>query len=219
MSSLKEKVAVLKSPASSRHDQQLSLLFIIHLVGDAHQPMHNVDNGERGGNCVPVSFNYPGQSRTTTEGKDKNGNPNGSYSPNLHSVWDDSVIETMTGVEKPANRDQLTEAFAKTVANNFATEIKSEAAKKVNFEADFEAWALQAHKLAKPKSYDTMPKKIPVNPNPPTLKSCLGVSDKFVGLGEVAQGDFITQAQPVIEQQLARAGGRLAATLNSVWPD
>ncbi len=219
VSALKAKVAVLADPQSSRGDQQLALMFIIHLVGDAHQPMHIVDNGDRGGNCVPVDFKFPGQSHTSKEEKDKNGNPNGSYSPNLHSIWDDSVIQTMTGVENATNRDQLTKKFADLVVTQYAGRIAAEAKRSVDANKDFEAWALAAHQLAKRDSYDVLPKAVPVNANPQTLKSCEGVSDQFVPLQEVAQGTFITNAQPVIKEQLALAGGRLAATLNTVWPN
>jgi hypothetical protein len=218
VSALKAKVAVLKDPKSTRASQQQALMFVIHFVGDAHQPMHIVDNGDRGGNCVPVSFKYTGQSRTTEQGKDKAGNPTGSYSPNLHSIWDDSVIETMTGVEKSSNRDKLTQAFADSIIKEYGAKIASEKAKKVSVNTSFEKWANQAHALAKPDSYSPMPTAIPLDPSPQTLKSCLGVSDHFVTLNEVAQGDYITNAQPVIKQQLALAGGRLAATLNSIWP-
>jgi hypothetical protein len=218
VSALKAQVTILKDPTSSRVDQQHALMFVIHFVGDAHQPMHIVDNGDRGGNCVPVNFVFKGQTNNTSQGKDKDGNPTGSYSPNLHSIWDSSIIETMTGVEKADDRDKLTQAFADSVAKQYAAKIKAATAKKVNPDTDFEKWALATHALANPKSYAAMSTAIPVDPNPQTLKSCLGVSDHLVTLHEVAQGDFITKAQPVIKQQLALAGGRLAAMLNTIWP-
>ena len=31
-------------------------MFIIHFVGDIHQPLHAEDNNDRGGNCVPADF-------------------------------------------------------------------------------------------------------------------------------------------------------------------
>jgi hypothetical protein len=219
VSALKDKVSVLKNPGSTRAEQQTALMFIIHLVGDAHQPMHIVDNGDRGGNCVPVNFKFKGQSVTTKEGKDKTGQPNGSYSPNLHSIWDDNIIETMTGPEKAGNRDQLTKKFADSVAAAYSKQIKAAAGKSVDPDTDFEAWALAAHQLAKPNSYAKLPTAISVDQNPAPLKSCLGVSDKFVGLHESAQGKFITNGESVVKQQLALGGGHLAATLNSVWPN
>lgn len=49
-----------------------ALRFIVHFVGDVHQPLHGVDNADQGGNCVHVQLL-------------------GSNS-NLHSVWDTGII-------------------------------------------------------------------------------------------------------------------------------
>ena len=43
-------------------------MFVIHFVGDLHQPLHSANNGDRGGNEVHIVFQ---------------GNPG-----NLHSLWD-----------------------------------------------------------------------------------------------------------------------------------
>jgi hypothetical protein len=51
----------------------LALRFIIHVVGDLHQPMHVGDGTDRGGNDVKVEFF---------------GQPS-----NLHSIWDSGLID------------------------------------------------------------------------------------------------------------------------------
>ena len=30
--------------------------FITHFVGDLHQPLHAITNGDRGGNCLPATY-------------------------------------------------------------------------------------------------------------------------------------------------------------------
>ncbi|MFY0594604.1 S1/P1 nuclease [Roseivirga sp.] len=63
----------LKSGALSANEEAENLKFLVHLVGDIHQPLH-VGNGEdRGGNDVKVEWF---------------GN-----STNLHSVWDSRMID------------------------------------------------------------------------------------------------------------------------------
>ena len=52
-----------------------ALRFLIHFVGDLHQPLHAADNHDRGGNQVRVVLN----------GERKN----------LHAVWDTDVIEAL----------------------------------------------------------------------------------------------------------------------------
>ncbi len=51
----------------------LALRFIIHVIGDLHQPMHVGDGTDRGGNDVKIEFF---------------GQPS-----NLHSVWDSGLID------------------------------------------------------------------------------------------------------------------------------
>jgi hypothetical protein len=64
------------NPALSIGKRRFALKFIVHLVGDMHQPLHCADNNDRGGNDVNVSwFGRKGKG------------------VNLHSVWDRLIIE------------------------------------------------------------------------------------------------------------------------------
>ncbi|CAO3401841.1 S1/P1 nuclease [Azospirillum palustre] len=54
-----------------------ALAFVIHFVGDVHQPLHATENGDRGGNEVAISF----RGRQT----------------NLHSIWDSGIIKASWG--------------------------------------------------------------------------------------------------------------------------
>ena len=65
--------SVLRDQKASLSDQQLALRFIIHLVGDLHQPLHAGNGTDRGGNDVAVTF----FGQTT----------------NLHAVWDSGMID------------------------------------------------------------------------------------------------------------------------------
>jgi hypothetical protein len=61
----------------------MALAFVVHFVGDLHQPMHSGDHGDLGGNRVPVSYGIIA-GRT-----------------NLHSAWDgllaDRALSTPPG--------------------------------------------------------------------------------------------------------------------------
>ncbi len=65
--------AVLQDRTSSLADKQLALRFIVHLVGDLHQPLHVGKCCDKGGNDVKVSFF---------------GKPT-----NLHAVWDSQLVD------------------------------------------------------------------------------------------------------------------------------
>jgi hypothetical protein len=63
--------AVLKDPKASLADKQTALRFVVHLVGDLHQPLHVGHPGDEGGNKVSVMWF---------------GKPS-----NLHTVWDSGL--------------------------------------------------------------------------------------------------------------------------------
>ena len=56
-------------------ERLMALAFLVHLVGDLHQPMHAGDRGDRGGNDVRANYGLIG-GRT-----------------NLHSIWDGYLAE------------------------------------------------------------------------------------------------------------------------------
>jgi hypothetical protein len=61
------------------HDQRAEALkYLIHFLGDIHQPLHMIGDA-RGGNDISVSF--------------MGSNQCGSYKCNLHGVWDETLIE------------------------------------------------------------------------------------------------------------------------------
>ena len=65
--------ATLQDPNASLADKQLALRFIVHLVGDLHQPLHVGKCCDRGGNDVKVKW----------FGRDLN----------LHAVWDSALVD------------------------------------------------------------------------------------------------------------------------------
>jgi len=64
--------ATLADGAQSREARREALLWVIHLAGDIHQPLHCADDNHRGGNDVPVSI--------------------GVLDSNLHRVWDSNEV-------------------------------------------------------------------------------------------------------------------------------
>lgn len=63
----------LGDPTTPMPERILALKFVLHFVGDMHQPLHVADNHDHGGNCILISL---GGSRTV----------------NLHSYWDTVVV-------------------------------------------------------------------------------------------------------------------------------
>ncbi len=73
LTAINEQMAVLKDPNAAMEKKNFALKFVVHLVGDLHQPLH-VGNGlDRGGNSCKVNF----QKRDM----------------NLHQLWDEAMID------------------------------------------------------------------------------------------------------------------------------
>ncbi len=72
ITALEKFTAVLKDQKSNKEDKKLALRFVIHIVGDLHQPLHAGNGDDRGGNDFKMTF----------FGK----------LTNLHRVWDASLI-------------------------------------------------------------------------------------------------------------------------------
>ena len=91
-----------RAPFSVRRD---TLLFLIHFVGDLHQPLHAVDRHDKGGNGFIV---YQGRKRS-----------------NLHRVWDEDLVEALgpdpmadaADIEAELSPDERTRMMAGTPAN------------------------------------------------------------------------------------------------------
>lgn len=65
--------AILKDENAAKEDKALALRFIIHIVGDLHQPLHAGRAEDRGGNRITVVW-FEEMS-------------------NLHKVWDEDLID------------------------------------------------------------------------------------------------------------------------------
>jgi S1/P1 Nuclease len=74
---IEEFAAELQSPATSPPERLLALKFLMHFVGDLHQPLHASDHNDRGGNCIGLSPSPDGHVK------------------NLHAYWDTGVVEPL----------------------------------------------------------------------------------------------------------------------------
>lgn len=69
---LDETIHVLADKSASPQARLLALKWVVHLVGDIHQPLHAEDNDDKGGNTVQVQFFGNGT--------------------NLHAIWDGGIL-------------------------------------------------------------------------------------------------------------------------------
>jgi hypothetical protein len=98
----RQEIAVLKDPQATRDQKAEALRVVEHLAGDLHMPLHNCDNGDRGGN----SFKLDG--RKSLHGMwDSGGNQWGSIKRPLSPQGKEQLSELAAGAEKQFPEEDL----------------------------------------------------------------------------------------------------------------
>jgi hypothetical protein len=157
-----EKILADKSkPKAARAE---ALKFVVHFVGDIHQPLHCAErNGDAGGNTRLVFFlDRP-------------------EAINLHSVWDSQILIHDGGKAKILD-------YAEWLNSQVTPEETTDWSKGTP-----QDWANESHDVAVRDVY----RDVPADGPPPKLDA-----------------KYVHRVEPVVEQQLQRAGVRLAMILN-----
>jgi S1/P1 Nuclease len=136
-----------------------ALKYLVHLIGDIHQPLHASNNNDRGGNNVVVTFM--------------------GHQTNLHAVWDTGIIEAAVKGDERGYALQL----AQKITDDERTLWSSD---------DPVLWANESYQIAARMIYGELQHQ--------------GI------LPDIYQA----QALLIVNQQLGRAGVRLAKVLNEV---
>ena len=149
-----------------------ALKFVVHFMGDLHQPLHCADDSDRGGNDKLVRFKAPGHRGHGAKIK-------------FHALWD-HLIESKT-LEDPR---ELATTLEKAIPGDQAAAWTKGSEKN---------WAFESYQIAKTKIYagmDPGPQDYTDNPLP---------------------SDYFDKMRPIVEQQLEKAGIRLAYVLNEIF--
>ena len=164
-------VDVLKT-STDQNEQAQALRFIIHFVGDIHQPLHcatKVDKkhaeGDRGGNDLVIKVRR-----------------NGVLKPvNLHSYWDGGIDtfpkEGPGPAFTPPPLSQIPPAAATMTNGNPDTDP----ALKLDQPFDFQGWADESNKLARNVAYKNVANG--KQPNAAYRKAAVKVARKRVAFG------------------------------------
>ena len=193
-----EQRAILKDQSADPVKRAEAIRYLIHFAGDMHQPLHLINNGDNGGNCVPVKYLHhePLPNPPHPERED--------YSPILHQIWDTEIVERdMEGSNPRRYADELDEKFRAQSASWEAAGIH------------LESWAWEVHERAETEVYDAFSERIAAEPDVKP-KSCsdnhhIGkrLFEKHLTVDETYQN----RAAKAVELGLAEGGVRLAMIL------
>ena len=98
---LKRLIGVLGDPRAPARERNEALKWVVHLVGDIHQPLHAADNGDHGGNLVPVAVEG-----VHTRGRE-----------NLHRAWDSDLVQLALHARNRQQPPRDIDALAAEAAN------------------------------------------------------------------------------------------------------
>jgi hypothetical protein len=200
LTAIDDQLAVLRAGNGDRRRRAEALMFVIHLVADLHQPLHCATNNDQGANCVPVAY-FDLQPQLSPEHPDS-----GVYQPNLHMVWDSYLVRGVAGHGTPAQ-------FAAFLERRYAAELDAWQRATV----DLRQWAWESHEVAARVVYGKLPAPIAAQ-KPARVTQCNVVSGNMLRLHERLGQRYQDAVAPALEEQLAKAGIRLALILNRLWP-
>jgi S1/P1 Nuclease len=189
-----DQIAILKNKNATPRTRAEALRYIIHFVGDLHMPLHASTNNDEGGNCTPVRFFR----RRPVE-------HNNTFTPNLHFVWDNAILERDMESADPAE-------YAELLEQNFADDelIWQKAGTHVD------EWAWESHDLAESVVYSQLVPPVPIE-LPTPVHSCTDVNnigERMLQLNFYAGQPYQDLAAPIVQKRIAQAGIRLALILN-----
>jgi hypothetical protein len=186
--------AILQDKNANAGKRAEALRYLIHFVGDLHQPLHATTNNDEGGNCVPVKY-----FRRKVREHDH------SYSPNLHNLWDTAIPERDMEGADPAE-------FAETLEEIFAPQMDGWQKAGIHVEE----WAWESHGFAEKITYDELTPKIAIEP-PVVVHTCADdnkIGERLLSEHIAVAAAYQEKAAPLVEERIAQAGIRLAMILN-----
>ena len=189
-----EQAAILRDNSADGAKRAEALRYVVHFVGDLHQPLHASTNDDEGGNCVPVKYF---RRKVRAHGQ--------AFSPNLHGLWDTAIPERDMEGADPAE-------YAETLEEHFAGDIGWWQKAGIHVEE----WAWESHALAERVTYGGLSPKIAIEPDV-VVHSCADdnkIGERLLAQHIVAGEAYQELAGPVVERQIAQAGVRLALILN-----
>ncbi|MBF0887361.1 MULTISPECIES: S1/P1 nuclease [Gluconobacter] len=145
---LPEEIRILADTHASPQDRLVALKWVVHLMGDIHQPLHAAErNKDMGGNAIHLTY----------FGNNANGHMN------LHSLWDEGVIDHEADLHvgpfysiDPARAKQEADRLGALITPDEAQYWVQDLAAGNVHDATVN-WADESHSLARSVAYGALP--------------------------------------------------------------
>jgi hypothetical protein len=187
---IRQDLVILEDPRIPAQAKQIALMYLIHFVADAHQPLHCADDNDGGGNLKP----------TDVAGND------GKFL-NLHQIWDRAVSNP-----NPPSNVVGSEAFT-IEAGELAQKLETDLANPLSHSShDIDSWTkgilpnlmvLESFRVAQQVIY------------PAYIANGGRVAD--LSNSHAISATYQTQMQRIAYQRIEVAGVRLAFMLDQIF--
>eukprot|EP00928_Gymnodinium_smaydae_P053473 TRINITY_DN37451_c0_g1_i1.p1 TRINITY_DN37451_c0_g1~~TRINITY_DN37451_c0_g1_i1.p1 ORF type:complete len:323 (-),score=97.75 TRINITY_DN37451_c0_g1_i1:89-1057(-) len=190
--------------SASKSDRFVALKFVLHMMGDIHQPLHVGSGDDEGGNLIKVSDHFV---------QDPAGaNSNHNKKTNLHAVWDDAIIVTyLAELEREGNFppgfhyhrfqpwvDKIVQRLQEKTSQELS-QWQATVAGGVTDEQKFRSGLTEVGQDAAHKG---------------CTNAYVTPDGKPIQTGATLGRDYYERNLPIVEEQLAKAGARLAQVLS-----
>lgn len=176
-----DELASPKIPLEHKLD---AVRFLVHFVGDIHQPLHCAYRyGDMGGNMIPVNT-FQGRNYSFDADTPMDYGP-----PSIHSVWDEAMVYELLGNTRPRIkarqlRKEITDAEFKKWSNDYIL-----------------SWAIDSYWRARKEVY-----RWPTGDPLPWKWARPGM--------DLTSENYIDARLPIVSEQLKKGGVRLAYMIN-----
>ena len=168
-----------------------SLMFVTHFVGDIHQPLHCARKSDKGGNTFHVHFNVTTKKSLFVHHK------KGEW--NLHSVWDDGIIDRALTELYNSSRQEFEDDLMDLIENATHT-------------GELDTWLRCADGRNKTCTSQWAAESL----NDALVWAYRNADDTEVGEGSNLSNDYYNTRLRVVQRRIAAAGVRLASTLETI---
>ena len=124
---LKINLNNLKSPDANKYQKEIALMFVVHLMGDLHQPLHCANDHDKGGNGKSVKIIWENDNEKKVS---------------LHHLWD-NIIFTDSELKK-LNFDDFIKEREQEIDNLNTSDW---------FTTSIDDWALESYSFSKATIY------------------------------------------------------------------
>jgi S1/P1 Nuclease len=126
-----ELLRKLKDSAAPKEDRAQALRFLVHMIGDIHQPLHAADDSDLGGNLKFVLI------------------PESSEGRRLHGVWDTDIVKrALRGLNETEYANELLKKYREQISTWQSGDVNN----------NVRGWMNESHSLSKLVTYGNLPK-------------------------------------------------------------